>query len=51
MIRKNSVVEGVWEARHEVTPYLRLNDAPLLGSVLNDADGDVGCVEKLRSES
>ena len=51
MIRKNPVVEGVWEAGHEVTPDISLNDAPSLGSILDFADGDVGCVEELRAES
>jgi hypothetical protein len=47
MIRMNSVVEGVWEARQPVTSDISLNDAPSLGIVQNDTDGDVCCVEKL----
>ncbi len=50
MIRKNPVVEGVWKARHEVTPDISLNGVPSLGSILDYTDGDVGCVEKLRAE-
>ena len=50
MIRKNPVVEGIWEAGHEVTPDISLNNVPSLGSILDYADGGVGCIEKLRAE-
>jgi len=51
MIQKNSVVDSIWKTRHKVTPDIVRNDAPSVGSILNDANGTVGCVEQLGTES
>ena len=50
VVGQNAVVDGVWKARHEVMPYICFNNAPSLGSILNDPDGSVSGVEKLRAK-
>lgn len=51
MFGKNPVIDGEGKARHEVTPDILLDNAPPIGSDLNDPDGLVRCVEKLSTES
>ena len=50
MVGKNAVVDGVWKATHEVMPDICLDDARLLGSLLNDSNRTVCGVEKLGAE-
>lgn len=44
-VGESAIVNCVWKARHEVAPYVFLNDSPSFGSVEDHRDCTV-CVGK-----
>jgi hypothetical protein len=50
VVRKHTVVDGLWETRHEIAPDVCLDKAPPVGSVENDKNSSVGGVQELSTE-
>jgi hypothetical protein len=44
VIGKDTVVDGIWETRHEIMPDVCLDNAPPVGSLENDKNSSVGGV-------
>ena len=47
----DAIVDRVWKARHEVTTNVGLDDPATSRSLVNNADGNVDGVEKLRGKA
>ena len=50
LIGKHPVVDAKWKSRHEVQSNIGFNHSALLGSVLDDSNGRLHSIEKLRTE-
>ncbi len=47
VVEQDAIVNGVWEARHEIVPHIRLNNAPPVRGFENYTNRPIGSVEEL----
>jgi hypothetical protein len=51
VIGKNTVVDRVWETRHEITAHICVDNAPTIGRRLNHSNGALCRIEKFSTET